>query len=825
MGHRFNKSYDAENLARVAFPLGGIGAGMVCFEGAGALSHLSVRHHPQIYNEPLVFAALRVAGKGVRLLEGPVPEWKLFFPWDGTHRGSSGNGGAGRTYGLPRYGGARFEPRFPFARLELREPGWPDVTITAWSPFTPPDGDGSSLPVAALEYEIANAGTAPLDMTFSYHARNFMAVDQQIGPQAVAFSGSAVTAIPGGFVLRQAGSAERPWDEGAFAFFAPMDGARSSCAWFRGGWFDPLTILWKEIEEGGPRASEPLTEGDPSPGGSLAVDLRLEPGARRTLRLLMCWYVPRSDLRSGRGVDDDKKPPGTHTPWYAGRFGGVEAVADEWKGRYEELRGASAAFADCFFDTTLPPAVVEAVAANLTILKSPTVLRQADGRIWAWEGCCDSEGCCPGSCTHVWNYAQAMAHLFPALERTLRQTGLHEAQSADGRQAFRAPLPIRQVQHDMVPASDGQLGGIMQAYREWRVSGDKSWLAAEWPFIRRGIDYCIAAWDPDKQGLLIEPHHNTYDIDFWGPDGMCGSFYLGALKAAAAMGRALGEDVGEYDRLYKAGRAALERDLYDGEYFVQEVRWRGARAGSPAEYRTHRGTGYKSAESLALLEKEGPKYQYGAGCLSDGVLGAWMAEVCGVGEVLDPAKVASHLEAVFRYNFRPDLRNHSNPQRPTYAVGAEGGLLLGTWPKGGEPALPFVYSNEVWTGIEYQAASHMMLMGRVDDGLKVVEAARGRYDGRVRNPFNEYECGHWYARAMAAYALIQGLTGLRYDAVDRTLTIAPRIAGDFRAFVSTATGLATAGVRGGKPFVEVRSGRIEVARIDYRPLGAAAAAR
>ena len=110
-----------------------------------------------------------------------------------------------------------------------------------------------------------------------------------------------------------------------------------------------------------------------------------------------------------------------------------------------------------------------------------------------------------------------------------------------------------------------------------------------------------------------------------------------------------------------------------------------------------------------------------------------------------------------KYNLKHDLSGYANPQRPTYACGAEGGLLLCTWPKGGELSLPFVYSNEVWTGIEYQVASHLMLMGRVQEGLEVVRACRDRYDGRVRNPFDEYECGHWYARAMSSYALLFGL--------------------------------------------------------------------
>ena len=222
-----------------------------------------------------------------------------------------------------------------------------------------------------------------------------------------------------------------------------------------------------------------------------------------------------------------------------------------------------------------------------------------------------------------------------------------------------------------------------------------------------------------------------------------------------------------------------------------------------------------SPEAIDLLRKEGPKYQYGKGCLSDGVLGAWIADVCGLGQIVDNVKIRSHLMAVYKYNFQTDLSSHVNPQRPAYALGSEGGLLLCSWPKGGELSLPFVYSNEVWTGIEYQVASHLLLLGQVEEGLDIVRACRDRYDGRVRNPFSEIECGHYYARAMASYGLLQGLTGVRYDAVDKVLYLHPQVKGDFRSFLSTATGFGTVGVRDGEPFVDVKSGAIDVAKIEY----------
>jgi len=252
-------------------------------------------------------------------------------------------------------------------------------------------------------------------------------------------------------------------------------------------------------------------------------------------------------------------------------------------------------------------------------------------------------------------------------------------------------------------------------------------------------------------------------------------------------------------------------ELFDGEYFIQRVQWQGLQAPDPTKLTGMSGA--YSPEAVALLEREGPKYQYGAGCLSDGVLGAWMALVCGVGRALANDQVVSHLASVHRYNLKRDLSAHANPQRPAYACGAEGGLLLCSWPKGGQLSLPFPYSDEVWTGIEYQVASHLILLGRVDEGLEIVRVCRDRYDGRVRNPFNEYECGHWYARAMASYALLQSLSGARYDAVERVLYLSPAIEGDFRCFLSTATGYGTVGLRDGQPFLDVAAGAIEVREI------------
>jgi len=794
--------YARERLNRVAFPLGGMGAGMICLEGTGAVSHVSLRNKPEVFHEPCTFAAICVKGTPnvARVLEGPVPAWKLFG------QPGTGNGAGGSSFGLPRLREAEFRVRFPFGAVTLRDAAMPlEVEITGWSPFEPGDADHASLPVAALEYRFTNPTAAPLEAVFSWNAKNFMALSGD--PQAV-------KATPGGFILWNGPGQDKPFEEGAFSATVDDPAVQVNCAWFRGGWFDPLTMAWREIADGACVERPPVTEGGASPGGSLFVPFELAPHATKTIVVRFAWYVGQTSLRTGRDPQGKPELPilqGTYRPWYAERFTGIDDVTAYWREHYAQLRGNTQRFSDCFYDSTLPPEVIEAVAANLTILKSPTVLRQADGRLWAWEGCSDGSGCCAGSCTHVWNYAQALPHLFPALERTLRETEFGPSQDERGHQTFRSALPIRPVQADFHAAADGQLGGIMKVHREWRISGDTDWLRRLWPRVKQSLDYCIETWDPGHKGWLEEPHHNTYDIEFWGPDGMCTSFYLGALQAAVRMGQAVGAEVAQYSELLEHGLRRMEQELFDGEYFIQKIQWKGLRAPNPQEVKSM--VGQYSPEALALLEREGPKYQYGTGCLSDGVLGSFLAMVCGVGQVVDPDKVTSHLTAVHKHNLQRDLSTHPNPQRPSFACGAEGGLLLCTWPKGGALSLPFVYSNEVWTGIEYQVAAHLMLMGRVAEGLEVVRVCRGRYDGRIRNPFNEYECGHWYARAMSSYAMLQGLSGARYDAVDKALYLSPRPSGDFRCFLSTATGYGTVGMRDGKPFVEVRSGTIEVKEI------------
>ena len=828
--HGPQRSFSGDRATQVAMPIGGIGAGCVCMNGYGGLQDFSIGNRPETTALPEGFAPSRAAFailhiKGAtpvtKLVEGPFPVLKIY------DQGLQGEGyRRGGFEGFPRFGKCTFQGEYPFGEAKISDPAVPlQVTVSGWNPFIPLDDKNSSIPCAILEYTLLNASAQTVEYEFSYHLSHLAPGCGSDG------SHGGNTVIPGRGVFLH--NSEPPNGEGYGSACLTVVGhePRIKGMWLRSpGWeFDSLSALWREVSTGTfstNAGSNDIDTGGRN-GGSILLAGALAPGASKTYPIVLTWHFPNGYLRVGgesAGTPDEKGASGcrsagdgTPPPWrpyYASIWSDAREVAAYVSENYSSLRSRTKAFKEALFASTLPPYVLDAVSANLAILKSPTVLRLENGDIWGWEGCFPDDGCCHGSCTHVWNYAQAFPHLYPKLERTLRELELVHSMDENGHVTFRSAIPEGPVKHDFHAASDGQLGGIMKVFRDWQISGDSDWLKKMYPLAKRSLDYGIRTWDPDRKGALFEPHHNTYDIEFWGPDGMCTSIYLGALSALSKMARAVGEaaDATAYEELALRCARFMDEQLFNGEYYQQKVQYMGLRSDSFA--RAMSQVDEHSSEMQRLLKKEGPKYQYGNGCISDGVIGAWMARTYGIETPLARENVRSTLQAIFKHNFKTDLAQHANAQRSGYAMGHEPGLLLCSWPKGGKPTLPFVYSDEVWTGIEYQVASHLIAEGFVREGLTIVKALRSRYDGRVRNPWNEYECGNYYARAMSSYSLLGALAGFRYSAVQRTLWFGPAVAArPFRTFFSTASGFGTIGLDHQSIHIKVVEGELTLEKL------------
>ena len=794
-------------------PMGGLGAGCVCLNGFGGIQDFSVRNLPATSNVPdghdtgdSAFALIRVNGIA-RLVEGPYPKPLIYN--QGTQ--SQGNRKGGQE-GLPRFAKSIFKGQFPFGTVELSDPKLPvEVSVEGWSPLIPLDDLNSGIPAAVLNYTLTNVSKEPASIEFSYHLSH-LAKGTDGGQRT-----TRNRTIPGrGAYLYNADEPTSP-KFGSCAVAVVGHTPKIKAAWFRGGWFDSMSALWREVSTGtfttndGTHCDAGL---DGRNGASVLVEVTLQPGESVVIPVVIAWHFPNPPFSTtGGGTDQALRP---WVSWYATKWRNAGKVAEYVTANLDSLYSRTKAFTDALYSSTIPSEAIDAVASNLSLLKSPTILRQASGAIWGWEGCFPGSGCCAGSCTHVWNYAQALCHLFPQLERTLREQELEHAIDGRGHINFRASVPDGPADHGFHAASDGQLGGIMKLYRDWQISGDTEWLKTLYPAARRSIDYCIETWDPRHEGALTEPHHNTYDIEFWGPDGMCTTIYLGALAAMAKMTQAVGADPSTYQTLAEKSAKYLDEKLYNGEYYIQKIQWEDLRDQSFARQLDGYRAQATRTEMEALLLAEGPKYQYGNGCISDGVIGSWMATIYGIDTPIDQDHVRSDLRSIFKYNFKEDLSEHACPQRPGYAMGHEAGLLLCSWPHDDKPTLPFVYSDEVWTGIEYQVASHMIELGLVDEGLAIVRAARSRYEGHTRNPYNEYECGSYYARAMASFAVLNALSGFRYSAVTKTLWIDPRVEGPFTSFFSAASGFGLVTVNGDDVSIKMIEGELPVHELILR---------
>ena len=702
------------------------------------------------------------------------------------------------------------------------------VELTGWSPFLPGQADDSSLPVAGLEYTFSNDTARRIEAVYSFHARNCLhdpSLDH-LPPERRPAHG--VRPAGQGFILYQEAAAEQPWTQGALLAASDATGATVNCRWFRGGWFDALTLVWKSIVDAQAPEAGPYSEDPASPGGSLYVPFVLEPGERKTIRLRLSWYVPQTNLRLGTGQDDAAaknqaadcgpdaavaqrlRPRRRTGPGMPDVLASVEAVDSYWQDQYERLRRESQLFSDCFYDTSLPAEVVEAVAANLTILKCPTVLRQADGRLWLWEGCCDASGCCHGSCTHVWNYAQAMPHLFPELERSLRQTEFDECQDARGHQNLRACLPIRATttrlprrgrravgRHHARCTATGASAATRTGCGACGRRSSRAWTTAS----RRGIPITRAC----SRSRTTTPTTSSSGA----PTACAAVSIRGALKAAVRHGRGPGPaHAASYAELYEKAKAYLETELFDGEYFIQKIRWTGsARRRNPLGAAIGQWNTNYSPEARALLQAKGPSTSTAGAVCPMACSGHGWPRSAAWARSWTHEKVAQPPAGGPPPQLpQPTSRDHANPQRPSLRPGRRrraAALLVAQ----GRTALAAVR-------LQQRGLDRHRVPGRQppdDDGLCGGRAADRPRCARslrrpLRNPFNEYECGHWYGRALASYGLLQGLTGSATTPSSKTLYLKPQLPGDLRGFLCTATGYGTVGIRDGKPFLEVKHG-------------------
>ena len=381
----------------------------------------------------------------------------------------------------------------------------------------------------------------------------------------------------------------------------------------------------------------------------------------------------------------------------------------------------------------------------------------------------------------MWNYAQTHARLFPQIGRNMRESDLLVYMHDSGETSHR--------QHGVFGAfSDGQAAAIEAALRECELSPDRAFLDRIWPSVKLATNWFITSIDAARDGVPSGMQPNTYDCSVSGANTFIGSQYLSALAASEKMALTVGDKSAAalYRQILDAGMKNQDARLWNGEYYIQQP-------GNP------------------------PAEDYNNGCHIDQLLGQWWALQNGVGYLYPREHVRAALGAIERHNFRDSFVGFTQAPR-RYLLDDEAGLLMCTWPHNDRPARFTYYSDEVWSSNEYRIAGAMIYEGMFADASRLLKAVRARMDGKRRdgvdsgprgNPFNDLECGKFYARAMDSWSILIAAQGLLLDGPTGLLGFKPNWKPeDHRSFFTAPEGWGL--------FVQTRKPGVQTDRIEVR---------
>lgn len=764
------KHYNQDHLGKIVMPVGGIGTGNISIGGRGDIRQVEIMNIPgkqyagsagkndleSISPVFCLYTKTENATPVTKELSGPLE----FYEYE------SMMGQPIENHGLPKFRNVSFDAAYPFAQVNLSDETVPvDVKIKVFNPFIPGDADNSGIPIVVLRFVLTNKTSKAVTASVCGMMDNFIGIDGSktrkdfkgepvfIGAKANKNEFRQEAALAGMYMYSDSvDKIDAAW--GTMALSTENTGQISyatSTNPFGSG--SNILSFWDDFSADGVLANKQYDQPD-KPTAALAKAIDIPAHETREISFYLTWRFPNRYGWSQTVVGN----------YYATQYTDAWDVIKKTFPTLPALEKKTIEFVNAFIQSDLPAEIKEAALFNISTLRSQTVFRTPDGRLFGWEGVFDKQGSCFGSCTHVWNYEQATAFLFGDLAKTMRDVEFGYSTGDDGKMCFRTALPLEKVKpgNGCFAAADGQMGTIMKMYREWQLSGDDNFLRTHWTAVKKALAFAWIpkGWDSDKDGVMEGCQHNTMDVEYYGPNPQMQLWYLGALKAAEAMANYLRDKsfATECGRIYTFGSAWTDKNLFNGSYYEQQIR----------------PPGSKENVNPSLIVGMGsnnftnPEYQLGRGCLVDQLVGQYMAHICGLGYLTDSTNIRTTLKSIMKLNYRSGMTDHFNHLR-SFVFDDESALLMAYYPSD-RPEIPFPYFNEVMTGFEYVAAIGMLYEDQSADGLLCIKNIRDRFDGRKRNPFDEIECGHHYARAMASWGAVPAITGFLYSAVKEEMT-------------------------------------------------------
>lgn len=750
----YRKSKD--ELKYIGMPVGGITAGTVYLGGDGKLWLWNIFNtNPQgIIPKTLEYKGAKLTySSGVDYVD-PNLAWSPFYQ-EFAIAIREGKKQIIRKLNQADWTEVIFSGSYPIGTITYEAADLPvSVILEAYSPFIPLNSEDSGLPVTILSYTVKNKSDRPIEISVGGVMQNACPLQLLQGEQGKRtntpvrndeLNGILFSFVPsdkkysldtnyGNMCLAVLGSENTD-------SFVSINNDRSPEMLFNTDYAD-------DHIDAASAPADRLLIGGVRGGG------KVPPKEEIKIHFLISWYFPFTKLpvRDAKGGN-----------YYAKRFTDAGDVAGYVSQNFERLSSLTRRWRDTWYDSTLPFWFLDRSFANTSSLATGTAHRFTTGRFWGWEGV----GCCEGTCTHVWQYAQAMARIFPSLERDTRER-------VDLGLAFDEKTGMIGYRGEGTgEATDGQAGTILRIYREHQMCADNSFLERNWRHIKKAIQFLLNH-DYNKDGIIDGAQPNTLDAAWYGEIAWISSLCLAAWKAGEEMAKEMQDH--DFADICKSrfitGRQKVDDLLFNGEYFIQ-------------------------LPDSSLSKRPLGSYQT---CEIDQVFGQSWAWQVGLGRVLDKEKTLSALRSLWKYNYTPDvgpyIREHKGG-RP-YALAGEGGLLMDTNPHhvpdpyGDDITWQAGYFNECMTGFEHQVASHMIAEGMLEEGLIITRTIHDRYHAVKRNPYNEIECSDHYARAMASYGSFITICGFTYHGPKGMIGFAPKLHPEnFKAAFTVAEGWGT----------------------------------
>lgn len=806
-------------LKYVGMPIGGMGCGQLYLGGDGKLWLWDIfkSNYFRVPNPGNMIAAFPMGGHYAH----PVAQGEQYSVANGVdvQQGFLIRTKAGtKTLDRQGFSNIQFRGEYPIGKVNYADDDFPvAVQLNGFSPFIPLNAKDSAIPATVMSYTVTNTSKESVEIDLGGWLQN--ATCPYLGAKAQGArrnrlvqskdQTSILSTIEGEGLQTKHGYGSMTL---SLLHETNEKGLKVSAVTSLDGAQGPAGFVDQTASDSTEKAlSEPLV-------GGLFAHFKLAPGESRTVDFAVTWFFPEYaeiDAKPLKGARQGSQHIFRgRKRLYSNYFNSAEEVAAYLTSDSKRVLEGTHAWNNTWYDSTLPYWLLDRTFIGLDCIATQTFHYFDDGRPYGWEGV----ECCPGTCTHVWYYAQALGRIFPEVERAFREKV--DFVPGIGMEAKSGMIKDRADYHlkGGKEAVDGHAGSIMRVYREHQMSADDAFLKRLWPQVKVATDFLIRK-DGDDNGIWEGKQPHTLDAAWYGPMGWLSSVYLGALAAAEAMAK----EVGDLDYAKKC-RTLLDRgyknivaQVFDGEYFI-----------------------HKPTDQKALNTNKG--------CHIDQVLGqAWVHQV-GLGRIIPKKETVSALNSIWKYNFAPDAGQYALDHRAIeaafrwYAMQGEAGLLMTTWPKGGAmEAVPGNklrakenpkkfsgvggYFNECMNGFEYQVAAHMVYEGEpgsdlVEKGLAITKAVHDRYGAAKRNPYNEIECGDHYARSMASYGVFLAACGYEYHGPKGYLAFAPRIQPeDFKAPFTTAEGWGSFSqkVEQGQQFekIELRHGQLHLNELAF----------